>query len=119
MLVLVAKYCTHVLHVAASFFGRLGATSVASILIGAPLMAILLIFEMTLSYEVVLPLMLACVTAYYASHRIEPRSVYARALERRRGTGAPARTATQLHVLARHPGTGRRRAPHVSSTMPR
>lgn len=64
----------------------------------APLMAILMIFEMTLSYEVVLPLMLACVTSYYAAHRLDPRSVYARALGARRGTGSPPRTALQLRV---------------------
>jgi chloride channel protein, CIC family len=33
----------------------------------APLMSILMIFEMTLDYQVVLPLMLACVTAHYAA----------------------------------------------------
>lgn len=33
----------------------------------APLMSILMIFEMTLDYEVVLPLMLACVTAHYTA----------------------------------------------------
>ena len=32
----------------------------------APLMAILILFEMTLDYDIVLPLMLACVTAYTA-----------------------------------------------------
>jgi CIC family chloride channel protein len=47
----------------------------------APLTSILLIFEMTLDYEVVLPLMLACVTAHYVA-RIFRRgeSVYSRAL---------------------------------------
>jgi CIC family chloride channel protein len=33
----------------------------------APLMSILMIFEMTLDYELVLPLMLACVTAHYTA----------------------------------------------------
>ena len=33
----------------------------------APLMSILMIFEMTLDYEVVLPLMLACVTAHFTA----------------------------------------------------
>ncbi len=33
----------------------------------APLMSILMIFEMTLDYQVVLPLMLACVTAHYTA----------------------------------------------------
>lgn len=46
----------------------------------APLMSILMIFEMTLSYEVMLPLMLACITAYVIAHRIRPASVYAKSL---------------------------------------
>ena len=46
----------------------------------APLMSILMIFEMTLSYEVMLPLMLACVTGYVIAHRIRPDSVYAKSL---------------------------------------
>jgi chloride channel protein, CIC family len=47
----------------------------------APLTSILLIFEMTLDYEVVLPLMLACVTGHYVA-RIYRRgeSVYTRSL---------------------------------------
>jgi len=43
---------------------------------GAPLMAILMIFEMTLSYQAVLPLMLACVVAYFTARGGE-RSMYA------------------------------------------
>ncbi len=48
----------------------------------APLTSILLIFEMTLDYEVVLPLMLACVTGHYVA-RIYRRgeSVYTRSLK--------------------------------------
>jgi CIC family chloride channel protein len=49
----------------------------------APLMAILMIFEMTLSYEIVLPLMLACVTSYYVSTMIERRSIYSESLRRK------------------------------------
>jgi chloride channel protein, CIC family len=44
----------------------------------APLMSILMIFEMTLSYEVVLPLMLACVIGHYIAHRWRPDSIYGR-----------------------------------------
>jgi CIC family chloride channel protein len=43
---------------------------------GAPLMAILMIFEMTLSYQVMLPLMLASVLAYYASRSSEGTAMY-------------------------------------------
>ncbi|MCY0387820.1 ClcB-like voltage-gated chloride channel protein [Robbsia sp. Bb-Pol-6] len=44
---------------------------------GAPLMAILMIFEMTLSYQAVLPLMLACVLAYFTAGGSGERSMYA------------------------------------------
>jgi len=50
----------------------------------APLMSILMIFEMTLSYEVMLPLMLACITGYVIAHRIRPESVYAKSLANNR-----------------------------------
>jgi CIC family chloride channel protein len=42
----------------------------------APLMAILMIFEMTLSYEVVLPLMLACVIAFFIARAGDGLSMY-------------------------------------------
>lgn len=48
----------------------------------APLMAILMIFEMTLDYDIVLPLMLGCVTAYYTAHAIRSDSIYAESLRR-------------------------------------
>lgn len=47
----------------------------------APLTAILMIFEMTLDYDMVLPLMLACVTAHYTAKAYRgSRSVYHDAL---------------------------------------
>ncbi|KAF1045959.1 MAG: Voltage-gated ClC-type chloride channel ClcB [Herbaspirillum frisingense] len=50
----------------------------------APLMAILMIFEMTLSYQVVLPLMLSCVVAYVIARSINGRSMYDITLKRHR-----------------------------------
>ena len=48
----------------------------------APLMSILMIFEMTLDYNVVLPLMLACVTAHYTAKVYRRgRSIYQDSLE--------------------------------------
>ena len=47
----------------------------------APLMAILMLFEMTLDYAVAMPLMIACVTAYYTARTFSKRSVYSHALE--------------------------------------
>src|SRR5690606_14014881 len=42
----------------------------------APLMAILMIFEMTLSYQIVLPLMLAGVVAYFVSRAVAEVAMY-------------------------------------------
>lgn len=50
----------------------------------APLMAILMIFEMTLSYQVVLPLMLSCVVAYVVARSMDGRSMYEITLKRHR-----------------------------------
>jgi CIC family chloride channel protein len=50
----------------------------------APLMAILMIFEMTLSYQIVLPLMLACVVAYFVSRAIAEVAMYDVTLVRER-----------------------------------
>ena len=54
----------------------------------APLMAILMIFEMTLSYEVVLPLMLGCVFAYFTARATGGPVMYAAAMRRGRGPGS-------------------------------
>ncbi|HJV88319.1 MAG TPA: ClcB-like voltage-gated chloride channel protein [Noviherbaspirillum sp.] len=42
----------------------------------APLMAILMIFEMTLSYQVMLPLMLSCVVSYFIARSIGGTTMY-------------------------------------------
>ncbi|PLC53084.1 chloride channel protein [Pollutimonas nitritireducens] len=42
----------------------------------APLMAILMIFEMTLSYQLVLPLMLACVVAFFVARAVAEVAMY-------------------------------------------
>ncbi len=43
----------------------------------APLMAILILFDMTLAHEIVLPLMLACVGAYLVSQALHETGIYA------------------------------------------
>ncbi len=50
----------------------------------APLMAILMIFEMTLQYQVVLPLMLGCVSAHYIAKSFGQESIYAEHLKRKK-----------------------------------
>lgn len=63
----------------------------------APIMAIIMIFELTLDYQIILPLMLACVIGYYTSISIERRSIYAEALKRK-GAGDYRRQLAELHV---------------------
>jgi CIC family chloride channel protein len=71
----------------------------------APLMSILMIFEMTLSYEVMLPLMLACITGYVIAHRIRPESVYAKSLaNNERAQLAVAKSALDKRENRAEPG---------------
>jgi len=50
---------------------------------GAPVMAILMVFELTLDYEIILPLMLACVLSYSIARVFEKRFLYGDTLERK------------------------------------
>jgi CIC family chloride channel protein len=63
----------------------------------APIMAIIMIFELTLDHEIILPLMLACVIAYYTSVKIEKRSIYSEAMKRK-GAGDYRKQLAELHV---------------------
>jgi CIC family chloride channel protein len=63
----------------------------------APIMAIVMIFELTLDHQIILPLMLACVVGYYTSVKIEKRSIYTEALKRK-GAGDYAKQLAELHV---------------------
>jgi CIC family chloride channel protein len=56
----------------------------------APVMAIIMLFEMTLSYDIIMPLMLCSVVAYYTARGIEDNSLYSEALKKK-AAEAPAR----------------------------
>ena len=49
----------------------------------APIMAIIILYEMTRDYDIILPLMLACVVAHYTSTAFEPASIYSESLQRK------------------------------------
>jgi CIC family chloride channel protein len=63
----------------------------------APLMAIIMISEMTVSYQLVLPLMLACVAAYTVARLFRTESMYSASLRRQRAD-APKRPFSELRV---------------------
>ena len=49
----------------------------------APVMAIIMLFEMTLSYDIVLPLMFCSVVAYFTAKSIEGQSLYSESLKKK------------------------------------
>jgi CIC family chloride channel protein len=63
----------------------------------APIMAIIMLFELTLDYQIILPLMLACVVAHYTCLAFEQNSIYAESL-RRKGAGRFEQRLTGLTV---------------------
>jgi CIC family chloride channel protein len=65
---------------------------------GAPIMAIIMLFELTLDYQIILPLMLACVVGYYTARTHESKFIYGEALERK-GAGAVAERLARLKVF--------------------
>ena len=60
----------------------------------APIMSILIVFEMTRDDATIMPLMLACVLAFYVARGVSPESVYSRQLR-----GGRAGSETPLFLL--------------------
>ncbi|MEY4938420.1 MAG: hypothetical protein RIQ93_155 [Verrucomicrobiota bacterium] len=54
----------------------------------APVMAVIMLFEITLSYDIILPLLLSSVIAYYTAKSLEGASLYSEVLQRK-AAGAP------------------------------
>ena len=74
---------------AASAYGIVGMGAFLAATTHAPLMAILMIFEMTLDYDITLPLMLACVIAYTTARVYRGgESIYAASLRQKRALNA-------------------------------
>lgn len=64
----------------------------------APVMAIIMLFEMTLSYDIILPLMLCSVLAYYTAKGLEDSSLYSEALQRK-SAAVPDPTLGETRVV--------------------
>jgi CIC family chloride channel protein len=65
----------------------------------APMTAFMIIFEMTRDYQIILPLMIACVVATMIALRMAPDSIYTLKLLRR---GVVLRQGRDVNVLATH-----------------
>ena len=94
---IVTQHVTGSTSVNPSAFAIVGMGAFLAAATHAPIMAIVMIFELTLDHQIILPLMLACVVGYYTSVKIEKRSIYAEALKRK-GAGDYAKQLADLHV---------------------
>jgi CIC family chloride channel protein len=105
--------------------GAMALVGMAGVVAGAthaPLTAIVMVFEMTGDYGLILPLMLTSVLAYGIAHRLYPESIYTEWLVRRGvvlAHGADAAVLARIPVsdcLNRQPATIREDA-HVASIV--
>ncbi len=63
----------------------------------APLTSILMIFEMTMDYQIILPLTLACVTAYFTARFYSEDSLYSESLRKKRSE-KPVPSFASMHI---------------------
>ncbi|MFD0893295.1 ClcB-like voltage-gated chloride channel protein [Luteolibacter ambystomatis] len=78
-------------------FGLIGMGAFLAAATGAPVMAIIMIFELTLNYQILMPVMLASVVAYYICRSLKPETLYGEALKRK-GAAAVAQHLATLKV---------------------
>jgi chloride channel protein, CIC family len=64
-------------------FAMVGMGAFLSAVTHAPVMAIIMLFELTLSYDIILPLMLCNVVAYFTAKGVEGTSLYSASLQRK------------------------------------
>lgn len=78
-------------------FALVGMGAFLSAATHAPLMSVIMLFEMTLSYDIILPLLLCSVIAYYTAKSLEGDSLYSEALKRK-AASAPDPSLTEGRV---------------------
>jgi CIC family chloride channel protein len=76
----VLRRCLPGAHIAVGNFAIVGMGCFLAAMTRAPIMSILIMFEMTRDDATIMPLMLACVSAFYVARGLSPESVYSRQL---------------------------------------
>ena len=73
----------------------------------APVMSVIMLFEMTLSYDIILPLMLCSVVAYFTAKGIDSSSLYGEVLKRKKAedAGTMLNTGKVLDLIKPNPPT--------------
>jgi len=71
----------------------------------APVMAVIMLFEITLSYDIILPLLLCSVIAYYTARSLEGASLYSEAIRRKTSAVDRPKLAGRLvaDLMRHHP----------------
>ncbi len=80
-------------------YALVGAAAVFGAAAHAPMTAIIILFEMTGNYRIILPLMLCVVLAQIIASRVNPDSIYTIKLRRLGGMGGPRQEAETLDLL--------------------
>lgn len=75
-------------------FGLVGMGAFLAAATGAPVMAIVMLFELTLNYQILMPVMLASVMGYYVCRSLTDRSLYKDALARKGAVAVAQHLAT-------------------------
>jgi len=79
-------------------FGLVGMGAFLASATGAPVMAIVMLFELTLNDHILLPVVLASLSGYYVCRALYPHSLYENALSRK-GSALVARHLASLRLL--------------------
>jgi CIC family chloride channel protein len=74
-------------------YALVGMGAVFAGVVRTPMTSVIMIFELTRDYSIIVPLMLANLIAFFVSHRLQPAGVY-EALAEQDGIHLPAHTAT-------------------------
>lgn len=75
-------------------FGLVGMGAFLAAATGAPVMAIIMLFELTLNYQILMPVMLASVVGYYVCRSLGSRQLYSEALQRKGAVAVAQHLAT-------------------------
>lgn len=87
------------LNIAPETYAVIGMAAVFTGISKAPISAIIMIFEMTQNYQLMLPLMAACVLSYILSETLYPESIYTQNLVRK---GIHLSELNEEHLIMHH-----------------
>ena len=95
----ISALALHGVHIAVgvpvAVFAVVGMGSMLSATTRSPLLAMIMVFEISLDYSLMPPLMIGCVVSFLVSRRLYPESIYTEPLRRKGVTVSPDATASE------------------------